>query len=102
MNTKEGFLKQKISNFIIFIEKKIGKDNKIYADFQNYLKDLNLFLQDIIQISQFTKTKDGQKYLEIDYIKKYLEFKEVRVNLSEEDFTKLNRYFNMFIKVVDN
>lgn len=95
--TKEAFLKQKISNFIIFIEKKIGKDNNIYKDFQTYSNDLNQFLQAMIQVSRLTNGT-----LTNENILKFLEIKGVNHKLCQEDIVIINRYFTMFVKVLEN
>lgn len=98
MSTKQEFLTQKINNFIIFIEQKIGKENKIYSDFIGYSKNLNNFLQAIIQLGNFAKSNGG---INEESIKKYLEIQGVKKNLEKEDFIKIIRYFDMFIKIVD-
>lgn len=95
--TKEAFLKQKIKNFIIFIEKKIGKENNIYRDFCGYTDNLNSFLQAMIQVS---KLVNGA--ISVEHILKYLELKGVVHKLSQEDLSTINRYFSMFVKVLEN
>ena len=94
--TKELFLRQKIANFIIFIEQKIGKENSIYSEFCAYQADLNKFLQMIIQVSNFTKNN-----LSHDNIQKYLEFKGVSAVLLKDDLDKIVRYYQMFIKIIN-
>jgi hypothetical protein len=94
--TKEAFLKQKIRNFIIFIENKIGKDNNIFRDFEGYHNNLNAFLQAMIQLSSLCKGRIDDKM-----ILKYFEMKGVEHKLCQEDITLINRYFVMFVKLLD-
>ena len=98
MTTKEKFLKEKINNFIIFIDTKIGKENNIYKEFIKYRNDINLFLQAIVQLSTYAKNRK----FEPETIEKYLEMNDVKVILEKEDFIKLNRYFDMFIQIIDS
>lgn len=90
---KNTYLKEKITNFIIFIDQKIGKDNIIYSDFVKYQKDINLFLTDFIKLSKIEITDEG--------IYKYLAFKNVNQKLEKEDLNKTKRYFEMFQKVIN-
>ena len=94
--TKEEFLKQKIKNFIIFIQDKIGKDNSIFTEFCEYQNNLNKFLQNMIQLDKFTNGK-----LTTENIQKYLEFKKVDAILLEADLEKIIKYYQMFIKVIN-
>lgn len=73
--TKETFLKQKISNFLIFIKEKIGDDNNVYRNFVAYSQDLNSFLQAFIQLKQVGGISSEliAKYLEIKGIKTKIE-----------------------------
>lgn len=107
MTTKEAFLKQKIKNFNIFIAEKIGKENNIYKEFEAYQNNMNAFLQNILQLSSYAKvsrenSREGEKYFDEDTIQKYLEMHGVVNKLEKADFEKLNRYFNMFLTVVNS
>ena len=92
--TKEIFLTQKINNFIIFIKEKLGEDNAVHCDFVGYSKDLNSFLQAIISLRQIGPVIDET------LVKKYLELKGIKKELSAEDLKKINAYFSMFVKVI--
>lgn len=98
--TKEMFLQQKINNFIIFIDQKIGKDNSIYREFCTYKSDLNLFLQNMIQLSAYANKET--KEFSHEAIEKFLEYKGITKKIENEDFIKINRYFNMFIKIIES
>ena len=93
MASKEAFLKQKITNFTIFIEKKIGTDNNTYRDFVSYQSDLNSFLRDIIAISK--------QPINSTTINQYFDFKAVKAKISKEDIEVVGKYFEMFIKVIN-
>ena len=93
--TKETFLTQKINNFTIFIKEKLGEDNAVYRDFVSYSKDLNSFLQAIISLRQIGSVIDET------LVKKYLELKGIKKELSAEDLKKINAYFTMFVKVIN-
>ena len=91
---KEVFLKQKINNFIIFIEQKIGKNNSIHNEFVNYGTNLQDFLRDIIQLSKFK--------IDEEMVQKYLSLKGVQTKLDKKDMEKIQRYFEMFVKVINS
>lgn len=99
---KEVFIKEKLNNFIIFIESIIGKDNNIYKDFISYKNDIKLFLQAIMQISSFAVKEGNNKVLPKEHIFKYLEYQNITKKIEDKDIIKLNRYFNMFIKIIES
>lgn len=94
MQTKEAFLKEKISNFIIFIKEEIGTQNNIFREFVKYQSDMKSFLQTIVQLSSLKIDKET--------VSKYLEMNNVKITLKESSFNKLIRYLTMFIQVVNS
>jgi hypothetical protein len=97
MASKEQILKQKITNFILYAEK-LFPDNKILIEkFKNYLVNMNAFLSDMIQISNFIK-KEGEN---TEIIIKFLEMNGITKKIAAEDITKINRYLQMFIKILE-
>ena len=89
---KKTFIKEKIKNFSIFIADKIGEDNQIYRDFKKYQDDLDSFLHEIIKISKVE--------ISDEIILEYLKVKGVTAKLDEADFTRVKRYFKMFVQIV--
>lgn len=100
--TKEQVLREKLSNFIKFVKENIGTQNNIYEDLIAYEKNFETFLQHILQVAGFAKqNENGNWSIEETYILKYLEAKGIAKKLSKEIITKINRYFAMFLKLLN-
>jgi hypothetical protein len=94
--TKEAFLRQKISNFIIFIKTKIGEDNNIYREFIEYEKNLEYFLRAVTQLTVLAP----KGIVTNEMVEKYLKAKGIEKKLPEDDITLINRYIQMFLKLI--
>ena len=112
--TKEQFIREKIRNFSIFIEKTIGADNKIYTqliDFQK--KPIEEFLQLITRLAQFAKKEGDEIVLAPESIDYFLSLNNVSLSsrsLEDKDRPdeeqveikkKINAYFSMFLNVIN-
>ena len=104
--TKEQFIREKIRNFSIFIEKTIGADNKIYTqliDFQK--KPIEEFLQLITRLAQFAKKEGDEIVLAPESIDYFLSLNNVSIDKPDEEQIeikkKINAYFSMFLNVIN-
>ena len=106
--TKEQFIREKIRNFSIFIEKTIGANNKIYTqliDFEK--KPIEEFLQLITRLAQFAKKEGDEIVLAPESIDYFLSLNNVSLSneLTDEEQSdikkKINAYFSMFLNVIN-
>ena len=75
--TKETFMKQKLQNFITFIEKELGKDNNIYKELKSYETNFENFLRILLHLQKFSKLIDDEVGFEEEDIVKFLESRGV-------------------------
>ncbi len=105
--TKETFMKQKLQNFIAFIERELGKDNNIYKELKSYETNFDNFLRILLHLQKFSKLIDDELGFAEEDIVKFLESRGVmKKALSEkpncaEILKKINSYFSMFISVLN-
>lgn len=95
--TIEDFLNSKLKNFILFIEEKFGKENKLYK--QIIQLNTHGLINYADYISKACDVKDNKYFLQDNIVAKYLEENEVKIQNSE-DLVKLRRYLEMFVNVV--
>lgn len=102
---KKTFVKQKLDNFILFIEKIFGKNNILLREFGGYADiDHNgpePFLKSIIQLAQlFELPADNPEKVErnMTKIRTFLLTRNLRAK--DEDILKILRYLDMFLRVI--
>lgn len=112
MNTETGiqletFLKQKFSNFILYLEKTIGVNNKLYPQvkqLENNIQGLINYAEYIVKVA--VQNPSTKKYeIKEEIVVEYLEnngFK--KIDLVEIDNNKfiitMKRYLEMFINII--
>lgn len=99
----ETFLKQKLNNFILYLEKTIGINNKLYPQvkqLENNMSALINYAEYIVKVAvQDSITK---KYkIEEKTVVEYLENNGFdKVNLDSKFITTLKRYLELFINTI--
>lgn len=97
--TVETFLKQKIINFILFLEKTIGKNNRLYSQVIQLQSNTSAVVSYAGYLVSVAKKKDNVYYFEDETIKEYLKNNEIGGDAVNQEFvTKLRRYLELFVK----
>ena len=98
--TVETFLKQKLNNFILFLEKTIGTNNKLYPQvkqLQGNEQGLINYAEYIVKVAKINpETK--KYYLEESTISEYL--KNNAIEGDKEFLNTLRRYLELFINTL--
>ena len=107
MTTTEAFLREKLGNFILYCEKTIGINNKLYPQIKQLQGNERGLINYAEYLSKAAKldTKTKKYYFEEATIVDYLEnngFKKVElVKVDNNNFIpKLKRYLEMFVNVI--
>lgn len=105
MTTTESFLREKLNNFILYCEKTIGINNKLYPQIKQLVGNERALINYAEYLSKAAKIKDKKYYFEEETIVDYLEnngFKKVElIKIDDNTFIpKLKRYLEMFVNVI--
>ena len=99
---RKTFLKEKLNNFILFIENTFGKNNILLREFSSYIdidKSIEPFLKGILQLCNFLDLpmdNEDKKNKNMLKLNTFLEYKGL--STSEENKFKMLRYFELFFK----
>lgn len=103
--TLEIFLKQKLTNFILYLEKTIGTNNKLYPQIlkmKNNETQLISYSEYLVKVAK--KEKDEYYFEEatiIDYLENNGFTKKSLILLDEGNFiNKLKRYLELFVNTI--
>lgn len=102
---KKTFIKEKLNNFILFIKKTFGENNILLAEFgqlidfdkNGFEPFLNSLLQ-LVGLFKLPQSTDEIKKENINKVREYLYSKNLKA--TDEDITKMLRYFEMFTVVI--
>lgn len=104
--TTETFLKEKLNNFILYCEKTIGINNKLYPQIKQLQGNERGLINYAEYLSKAAKINEAKKYyFEEATIIDYLEnngFKKAELEKEDDGhfLTKLRRYLELFVNVV--
>lgn len=100
---KEAYIKEKLNNFILFIEITFGKNNILLKEFGAFIdvdKGFEQFIRgmlEIIKLLELPMDTLPKKENNISKLKLFLEMKKLKA--SEEDTFKMLRYIELFYTV---
>ena len=106
--TKEQFMKQKLANFVIFIEKEFGRENNIYKDLVSYQNNFENFLRILIHLQKYAQIIENELHFEEKVIVDFLESRGMKKKVLSgkkncgEILNKIDQYFSMFISVLNS
>ena len=105
--TIEEFLKQKLTNFILYLEKTIGTKNELYPQVKQLQENSKALISYAEYLSKAAKMNPTTKKYEFEesVIVEYLEnnkFKKIDLaKLDNSNFLhKLQRYLELFVNVI--
>lgn len=100
---KEAYIKEKLNNFILFIETTFGKNNiliKEFGAFINVEQGFEQFIRGMLEIAKLLELPmdtTPKKENNISKLKLFLEMKKLSTN--EENIFKMLRYIELFYTV---
>jgi hypothetical protein len=92
---KQELLSEKIKNFTKFVKEKLGEDNEFYKDCLIYNSNIEKLISDMISLHQLV---NGLMILPF-MVKTFLEKKNIKNEISEEDLRITCSYLNMFVRI---
>ena len=105
--TLEIFLKQKLNNFILYLEKTIGKNNKLYPQvqqLQNNEQGLINYAEYLVKVAKINPTTKKYYFEEstiIDYLENNGFNKDDIDKVDNNNFIKmLIRYLELFVNTI--
>lgn len=101
---KRIYIKEKLNNFILFIQETFGEDNILLREFGTAIEidkvGFEPMIKGLLKISEFMTLPVSSEIIKnenMEKIKLFLDFKGLKA--SEENMYKLLRYLDLFYKV---
>ena len=101
---KRKYIKEKLNNFILFIQQTFGKDNILLKEFGDAINidkvGFEPMIKGLLKISEFMKLPmdtEEKKKENMGLLLLFLDFKQLKT--TDENMFKLLRYLDLFYKV---